>query len=229
MRLSCPILVTLTGRFVALVLWLLFCSLRLEVRVAAASPYRAVGDKKFFFSVWHDSAVIAAFGGRHSRTIALTSRHRDGAFVASIVRAIGLGVVRGSTGKTGSAAARALIVAAQDHDIVITPDGPRGPRRQVSSGIVYLASRTGNAIIPTAFACERCWEFRGSWTNLTIPTLFSRVVLLAGEPLSVPGILADSELETYRKMLQDRMDALQLAAETVHQDLRLDRTQPVPT
>ncbi|HZL88804.1 MAG TPA: hypothetical protein VFB96_10560, partial [Pirellulaceae bacterium] len=35
--------------------------------------------------------------------------------------------------------------------VVITPDSPRGPARRMSAGIVQLASRSGRAIVPTAY------------------------------------------------------------------------------
>lgn len=193
-------------------MWSIFRTLRYELHTAGVDPYNSAGDKRFLFSVWHDSAVIAAFGGRHRRTIALTSRHRDGTFVENILRAVNVKSVRGSSGKTGSRAALQILDKAKSHDFVITPDGPRGPRRTMSRGIVYLASKTGNAIVPTAFACSNPWEVRGSWTSLTIPKPFSRLVLLAGEPISVPSDLSNEELQDCVASVQQRMDELQKIA-----------------
>jgi lysophospholipid acyltransferase (LPLAT)-like uncharacterized protein len=157
------------------------------------------------FSIWHDSAVIAAFGGRHARTVALTSRHRDGTFVENILRAVNVPSIRGSSGRTGSRAAMEMLRKSQTHDFVITPDGPRGPRRTMSRGIVYLASKTGNPIVPTAFACSNPWDVKGSWTSLTIPKPGSRLVLLAGEPINIPPELETSELAQYVKSVQRQM------------------------
>ena len=209
MRIESPFLVRMAGMTCARGFRLLFRTIRKDVRTFSVSPYNASGSQRYLYSVWHDSAVIAAFGGRHSHTVALTSRHRDGAFVASIVRAIGVGTVRGSSGRSGQTAARQLLRVAKTHDIVITPDGPRGPRRTMSRGIVYLASRTGNPIVPTAFACSHAWEIPGSWTTQIVPKPLSRVMLFAGEPIIVPADLNDGEIEIYRVQLQLAMDALQ--------------------
>jgi len=209
----------------------LFRTIHKDVRTSGVSPYNASGSQRYLYSVWHDSAVIAAFGGKHNRTVALTSRHRDGSFVASIVSAVDVGTIRGSSGRSGRTAARQLLRVARTHDIVITPDGPRGPRRTMSRGIVYLASRTGNPIVPTAFACSRAWEIPGSWTTQVVPKPFSHVALLAGDPILVPADLAQDEIETYRVRLQLAMDALQdRATSIVHQNssvLLLDRTSNV--
>jgi lysophospholipid acyltransferase (LPLAT)-like uncharacterized protein len=178
----------------------------------SANPYLSHGPNRYLFSVWHDSVVVAAFGGKHSRTAALTSQHRDGLFVATVVRHAGVSVVRGSTGATGFKALRSLLTVAREKDIVITSDGPRGPRRTVSRGIVYLSSRSGNAIVPTAFACSRCWRIHGSWTDLVIPRPFSRVILLAGDPIHVPPALSPRQLSQYVLQLQSEMDRLDRVA-----------------
>ena len=158
----------------------LFYTLRLDVRASRhANPYAASGVELRLYAVWHDSMVIAAFGGRHERTVALTSHHRDGSFVASVLKAIGVPVVRGSTGHGGGNALREILNSATDNDIVMTPDGPRGPCREMSKGIVFLASRSGRAIVPTAFSCASSWRIRGSWSDLVIPKPFSKVYLLA--------------------------------------------------
>lgn len=194
----------------------LFRTLKNDVRMPTeARPYDAYlcQAKRFLYSAWHDSAVIAAYGGNHTRTVALTSRHRDGSFTENLLKAANVDCVRGSTGRSGARAARALLETAKDFDIVITPDGPRGPRRVVSKGIVYLASKTGNGIAPTAFACENAWDFQGNWTTLTIPKPFSRLVSLVGPTIYVPANLDRDGIEEYRQKVQAGMEQLQAQAD----------------
>ncbi len=192
----------------------LFWTLRLDVRTASnANPYAASGATRFLYPVWHDSIVMAAFGGRHARTVALTSHHRDGSFVTSVLKAIGVPAVRGSTGHRGGNALREILTTARDRDVVMTPDGPRGPRRKMSTGTIFLASRSGRAIVPTAFSCESSWTIRGSWTNLVIPKPFSKVFLLAGDPVEVPVDVSRDKLTQYAARIQDQMDRLDAQAQ----------------
>lgn len=202
----------MAGRLGCSVLYSVFRTLRQELHTAVVNPYNAAGDQRYLFSVWHDSSIVAAFAGKHNRTVALTSRHRDGSFVESIVGGLGVKSVRGSTGRSGQRAARELLEVAKEKDIVMTPDGPRGPRRVMSRGIVYLSSRSGNPIVPTAFACENSWEIKSSWTTHMIPKPFSRVVLLAGQPISVPPDISTEGLELYQGLAQKAMDHLQEVA-----------------
>jgi lysophospholipid acyltransferase (LPLAT)-like uncharacterized protein len=208
-----PWLVQLAGIIFASGLRVVFRTLSLRlITTPDANPYSSRGPKRYLFCVWHDSAVIAAFGGKHDRTVALTSRHRDGLFVATVARMAGVSAVRGSTGVTGGRALRELLRLADQNDIVITPDGPRGPRRTMSRGMVYLASRTGNAIVPTAFACSRCWHIPGRWSTLLVPIPFSRVILLAGEPIPVAPRVESHEIDHYVSTVQRAMDELDVQA-----------------
>lgn len=213
MKIHRPFLVAASGFLFAKSLQLLFWTLRLHVETTPdADPYASSGPTRYLYSVWHDSIIMAAFGGKHVRTVALTSHHRDGSFVASVLKAIGVPAIRGSTGNRGGNAVREILTAATNCDIVMTPDGPRGPYREMSRGIVFLASRSGRPIVPTAFACCRAWTIRGSWTDLVIPQPFSDVILLAGDPIRVPMKVTRVEMDQIAAEVQARMDELNAAA-----------------
>jgi lysophospholipid acyltransferase (LPLAT)-like uncharacterized protein len=199
----------LASIFVGL-LRLLFRTLKLTYReeVAGANPFDPATSEQFLYCVWHDSVVMPTFSGRHRKTSALTSRHSDGSFVARVLRLVGIQPVRGSTNRLGPAAYRELVGALGEGHVVITPDGPRGPARRMSLGILQLASRTGRRIVPTAYHSESCWRIPGSWTTLVIPRPFSRVLLLSGRPLFVPPGLDRDELREYACRLQTEMDRL---------------------
>jgi lysophospholipid acyltransferase (LPLAT)-like uncharacterized protein len=187
--------------------------LRLHEETPGTNPYVKGPRERFLYCVWHDSMVIPVFAGKPSSAAALTSRHADGSFVAQVLRRVGMSTVRGSTNHIGPGAMRELMRVVEDKDLAITPDGPRGPRRQVTRGIAFLASRSGHAIVPTAAACVRCWKIRGSWTDLVIPKPFTKVFLLGGEPIRIPPALAFDELQPYVDQIQAAMDRLNEEAE----------------
>ncbi|MEZ6120747.1 MAG: lysophospholipid acyltransferase family protein [Pirellulaceae bacterium] len=211
-RFDHPVLVQGSAFVFAQAVRLLFRTLRIKVIHDGVNPYDASGDTLYIFSCWHDSALIAAFGGRHRRTVALTSQHRDGAFVAGMLQAIRVPVVRGSTGKRGSQALRQMLLRNEGNDFVVTPDGPRGPKRVMSPGVAFLASRSGRHIVPTAFACQNAWIIPGSWTDLVIPKPFSQVYSLAGEPIPVAPDLSKAELLEVVAQVQTKMDDLDTIA-----------------
>lgn len=196
-------------------LWLLFRTLRQSLREDApgTNPYTKSPKQRFLYCVWHDSMVIPAFAGKHRGAAALASQHADGSFVAHVLQWVDVSTVRGSTNHIGAGAMRQLLRVTEDKHLVITPDGPRGPRRKMSAGIAFLASRTGRAVVPTAFSCVRCWRIRGSWTDLVIPQPFTKVFLLGGDPVRIPPDLGSDQLQPYVNRIQAEMDRLNEAAE----------------
>lgn len=210
MKLRQGLMVTIGAWLFVHIVRLLFRTLSFSYReeVSGTNPYHHRAEANYLYCVWHDSAVMPAFSGRHQRTAALTSRHADGSFVAQVLRAVGIRPIRGSSKRLSPTGFRELIQAAMEGHVVITPDGPRGPARQMSIGIVYLASRTGRAIVPTAYHVRSCWRFAGSWTTLIVPRPFTHVTLVAGRPIHVPAGLERGELRAYVHQVQAEMDRL---------------------
>lgn len=192
----------------------LFRTVRMEYvpRAPDTNAYLPTREK-FLYCIWHESLLGPVFGGKHLCMAGLVSQHQDGSYLSDAMEMVGVLPIRGSSKRGGAQAIRQMMEAAKDHHITITPDGPRGPRRKLKDGIVYLASKTGRAIIPTAFACEKMWVIRGNWTDLAVPKPFTRAWFLGGEPYRVPPDLSREELERHTAILQERIDELSAEAE----------------
>lgn len=218
-------------RLIRLIAWLiagacriLFATCRLTIHAAdpATNAYRPPVGPRFLFCLWHDHILMTLFSGRPNQMAGLVSRHQDGSIVADAMKVLGILPIRGSTNRGGAQAMRQLMETARAHHIAITPDGPRGPRRQLKDGIVYLASRSGRKVVPTVYACARGWRFRGKWTDMLCPKPFTHIHVVLGEPVSVPPDADRTELELYRAELQAEMERLEEIAE------RLARGEQVP-
>lgn len=214
-------LTRIAARLAVGVFRLLFRTVRIEFREATprTNAFEPTPEK-YLYCIWHDALLGPVFAGRHRCMAGLVSQHQDGSYLADAMKMVGVLPVRGSTSRGGAQALRQMMEAVEHHHIMITPDGPRGPRRELKSGIVFLASKTGRAIIPTAFTYQRCWTVKGSWTDLTIPKPFTKAWFIGGEAFRVPADLDREGLERYTAMLQDRLDALTATAE------RLARGEP---
>jgi hypothetical protein len=99
----------------------------------------------------------------------LISQHQDGEIIARIISRFGHRAVRGSSTRGGALALRELIrVGRSGADLVVTPDGPKGPRQVAKLGVVQLAKATGLPIVPLAFSCSKKNSSRagiGSWSH----------------------------------------------------------------
>lgn len=196
---------------------LLFVTLRVRhfKVVADATPYsRPTGPQRFTFSMWHDQIVMAVFSLRTWNLAGLISQHRDGGYLADSVLIAGIQPVRGSTSRGGAEAVSEILSRPELH-LAMTPDGPRGPRRKMKEGIVFIASRSGRPIVPTALVCSRQWSVPGSWTDMAIPKPFSKVVLIAGTPITVPVDLPREEMTAWAEFVSNEMARLELLAERI--------------
>jgi len=142
--------------------------------------------------------VLQANPSRDGRV--LISLHRDGRFIADIMKRMGIGVVHGSTARArthraggekgardngGATALRALLgVLKQGNPVVVTPDGPRGPARVAAGGVAQLAALSGAPVLPCA-ARMRHHVRIASWDRMIVPLPFGRGVLVCLPPIAV--------------------------------------------
>jgi lysophospholipid acyltransferase (LPLAT)-like uncharacterized protein len=139
---------------------------------------------------------------------ALISASRDGDLLTDAVRRFGFDVVRGSSSRMGATAILQLSqILASRGDVVITPDGPRGPAYELGPGIIFLAQKTGAAVLPINMEYSRCWRIK-SWDRFVVPRPFSKVRLIVGSPHRVNVTTAPEQFETERLRLQQAMMAL---------------------
>jgi lysophospholipid acyltransferase (LPLAT)-like uncharacterized protein len=183
--------------------------------------YRSVGpqllnnldrlSRNFLFAFWHENMLLPACHYSGDGVRVLISTHSDGQLIADIVHRLGLQTVRGSTTRRGTEALRQLRRLCRESHIVITPDGPRGPRRVLQPGIVYLAAKTGMPIVPVAFGYSHAWRAK-SWDRFAVPRPFSRGVCVTTPPLIVPRSATPDDIEPYRREVEEAMhDADRLA------------------
>lgn len=139
----------------------------------------------------------------------LVSPSDDGSLVLPLLARFGQRAVRGSTNKESARALRTLLAELRaGGSVVLTPDGPRGPRHSMNAGLAWLARATGFPVLPCGFVCDRAWRLR-SWDRFTIPKPRARLALVYGEPLHVPAGGGPAALDEATAEIRSRM----LAAE----------------
>lgn len=148
-------------------------SMRLEQR--GYEPVDALYREKrsIIFAFWHAQQLMIPFGYRGTGSHVLISQHGDGEIIARIIARFGHEAVRGSSTRGGAGALRSLIkLGRSGKDVVVTPDGPKGPRQVAKLGVIQLAKATGLPIVPLAFACSKKNSSRAgiaSWCHTHSP------------------------------------------------------------
>jgi lysophospholipid acyltransferase (LPLAT)-like uncharacterized protein len=164
------------------------------------------------FAFWHGRILAATLYFRDRGIVVITSENFDGEWIARIIRRFGYGTARGSTSRGG---ARALVQLRRDmasgRPAAFTIDGPRGPARVAQPGAVWLASATGNPIVPFHIEAGRYWTVR-SWDRHQVPRPGSDVAIAIGEPIDVPGHAGEAAIEVVRVDLERALARLEVQA-----------------
>lgn len=148
-------------------------------------------------TLWHGRmlAGMPLRRHRHRGLLVLVSPSGDGDLADRALRRLGYRVLRGSLSRGGARALRGLAEElAAGRPVVLTPDGPRGPRHAMNAGVAWLARSSGAPIVPVALAADRAWRLR-SWDRFLIPKPFARVLVDVGEPLRVAADASAADLE----------------------------------
>lgn len=169
---------------------------------------------RYIYAFWHENILMPAYHYGRRDIHVLISSHADGRLIAEVVRHLRFRVVAGSSTRGGVEAIRRMVRLCKLAHVAITPDGPRGPRRRVQPGAIYLAARTGLPIVPFGIAFQSAWRAR-SWDRFAIPRPWSEAACVTAEPIHVPESLDKEGLETYRRLVEDQLNAVTAAAERV--------------
>lgn len=185
------------------------------LRLQVEDPHDLVSfvrNQAVIFAIWHNRLLMLprvfdpAFPTRQS--FGLISASRDGDFIATFIERSGYGTIRGSSSRKGVLALRQLVdtLAAGDN-VLLTPDGPRGPVYQVSQGIVFLAQKSGAPIVPIHLEYSSCWRMK-SWDRFVVPRPFAKLRAIFGAPLHIAPMNDPEQFETERLRLQTAMMSL---------------------
>lgn len=187
---------------------LLRLTMRLEYRNSDVLDRVRKDSGQYVLAFWHSRFVMMRFGYPGQRLVVLSSEHRDSRMLARVLARLGLVTAWGSSTAGGAAGMRQLLRRVREgYDVGLTPDGPRGPRRQVKPGVVAAARLTGLPIVPVAFSARPARRLR-SWDRTLIPYPFSRGIYLYGEPFRVPRPADELEQAEMGARLSAELDRL---------------------
>jgi lysophospholipid acyltransferase (LPLAT)-like uncharacterized protein len=197
-----------------IVAWRQTLDLRVSCPEPKLNPYDPRYEGEYLYAAWHESILACTFFGLPalSKAKVLISQHQDGEYITQIMERLRARVVRGSTTRGGLAGLMAMANVGKDTHLAITPDGPRGPRRRLQPGAIFLASRTGLPVVPLGFGFGNAWRAR-SWDRFAVPLPFSVVTCVAGRSICVPPALSRSGLEDWRDQVESSMLECTAAAE----------------
>jgi hypothetical protein len=193
-------------------LWIRTLRYRYRPMGPALDPAHLGINGHFIYGFWHENILVPLYHYGRPDVHVLVSQHADGELIAEICRRLKFSLVRGSTTRGGVNAVRNMLQIGETDHIAITPDGPRGPRRQIQPGLIHLAARTGLPIVVFGIGFQKARRLR-SWDQFALPRPWSFATCVTGWPITVPAEADRDEIEKHRLRVQEELDRLTQMAE----------------
>lgn len=156
-----------------------------------------LNEQGAIFAFWHNMLALSPtmFKG-HRDVYALISPHLDGKILNDVIGKFSCKVIVGSSNKNPLGALRSIIEKlSQGANVIITPDGPKGPVYKVNSGITEIAYKYNKKLIPIVSTTSRCFRLK-SWDKLIIPLPFGTIKVIVGSPLK----LTDNKVQNHMNL-----------------------------
>jgi lysophospholipid acyltransferase (LPLAT)-like uncharacterized protein len=198
-------------RLLAIAAAMFIRALNATLRVKHVRADNITKTPQYILAFWHQHLMMMLHSRFRKPIAVMSSSSRDGDIAVAVYWTYGVKSVRGSSTRGGSAALREFIRCARNgYNLVFTPDGPKGPPREVKDGVIFVAQATGVPIVPVAYMPKRRKYLR-SWDRMIVPIPFTRAIYLYGDPITIPR---DANGEEWKAKLRDSLNALSAELET---------------
>jgi lysophospholipid acyltransferase (LPLAT)-like uncharacterized protein len=189
----------------------------LDTRIVDYEPNCDASLQEFrgqvIYVLWHEYFLLpTAMTGGCNLTL-LIGMHPDADWLGEIAGSFGFETVRGSSTKGGIKAILKYVREHRDTCLVMTPDGPKGPRRVLSSGCIQLASLLQIPIVPAGVGFDRPYR-SSSWDRFAIPRPGSRGRFVLGPRISIPRKLSELQLSQWRMHVESMLHQVSDEAES---------------
>jgi len=198
------------------------CGKSCRIKVLGEEEYRGLRKEKkpIIFLTWHGRLFLVPYFFRKRGVSALVSPSKDGEILAQVGAGWGYRLFRGSSSHS---IVRAWVEMKKElqngGELIIIPDGPRGPGHELKPGCLKLAQETGAFLVPFSFSASRK-RFLKTWDTFLFFYPFSKIVAVYGKPLIVGPASDEEGLEKERLRAEKALLDLDLEADRYFDNTR---------
>jgi lysophospholipid acyltransferase (LPLAT)-like uncharacterized protein len=157
-----------------------------------------ISQTRAVIAFWHGIMLPCWKAFSNNNRVAVTSMSKDGDILASLLRQWNYDVIRGSSSKGGKQVLDKIIQESVNKQVLLTPDGPRGPFRIFKAGAVVAAQRAEVPLILCRVEIHRKFTL-SSWDKFEVPLPFTKIII---QPLSPIYIPKDSNKDEISEIIQ---------------------------
>ncbi|MDC0045438.1 lysophospholipid acyltransferase family protein [Pelagibacteraceae bacterium] len=180
---------------------------KIKIKNDQLSKKMLIDKKPFILAFWHSQLMMVGFVWKSKNTLnMLASSHSDGRFGSYIAGHFNLKNISIMAKNKSPSLRKVFKILNEKNYIGITPDGPRGPNKKVSEGIIKIAMHSQVPIIPLGFASNKNFKLN-SWDSFLITYPFSKCNFVWGEPITIPSSTKENEIEKYKIFLENKINS----------------------
>ncbi len=160
-------------------------------------------------ATWHGRVMIMPIINPFNLPAsAIVSDHNDGRLIGGVIEQAGVKLIFGSSNRRRlSSLKEILMYIKKGFNFLITPDGPRGPAREINGAIINIASNTGLPIIPAICSAKSAKIFN-SWDKFMLPYPFTEISIIFSKPINIPKVINAEEKNDYTRLLRDSLNQI---------------------
>ena len=202
---------SLLQKFLAYVgyIYILFVCITSKIKIKndQLTKKMLIDKKPFILAFWHSQLMMVGYVWKSKNTLnMLASSHSDGRFGSYIAGHFNLKNISIMAKNKSPSLRKVFKILNEKNYIGITPDGPRGPNKKVSEGIIKIAMHSQVPIIPLGFASNKNFKLN-SWDSFLITYPFSKCNFVWGDPINIPSSTKENEIEKYKIFLEDKINS----------------------
>ena len=164
------------------------------------------GKSPCILMLWHNRIALAPeILTRFTKDLtfaAFVSKSRDGEPLALLVQSYKVGKTIRVGHHTRFDALKTLINHLKNKNdiVVVTPDGPRGPKYELKPGVAAAAKASNASIIPFSWTASNYWTLR-TWDGFMIPKPFSTIHAVFEQPITLDNESIEEALPILKNSL----------------------------
>lgn len=154
---------------------------------------------------WHNEMMPIWRLFANKNAYAVISQSKDGQILSDLLDKWGFILIRGSSSKGGKEVMNQLVEKSKDNYVLLTPDGPRGPRHIMKPGGIVASQRSGARFYFIKSNIQKKITFHKSWDKFEFPLPFSKISLEISEPYVISKELDNDEITELMRNIERKM------------------------
>ncbi len=157
---------------------------------------------------WHNDMLPALFAFKSNNSKFVLSRSKDGDILSYLLSLREMDFIRGSSSKGGKEVMAQIVENSSQSWILMTPDGPRGPRHKMKSGAVVAAQRAQVPLYICKVKISSKYIFEKSWDKFVLPLPFAKIDISYSEPHFFEPELSHDDIASKINEIENKMNII---------------------